>query len=105
MIFLLQRSPAVALRILIVGVCCLGIWSSWKFAYADYLFQENTEKAIQKATRVVPDGWEYFMGLADFDQGHAKDLLGTSLRLNRYNAKADIELGFQYEDEDRKSVV
>jgi len=39
------------------------------------------------------------MVLADLDQGHAKDLLGTSLHLNRYNVQANIELGFQYEDE------
>jgi len=39
------------------------------------------------------------MRLAQFDRGHARELLATSLRLERYNAQADIELGLQYEAE------
>ena len=36
-----------------------------------------------------------------FDRAHARELLTTSLRLSRYDAQADIELGLQYEgDED-----
>jgi tetratricopeptide (TPR) repeat protein len=95
----LRRSVGVALRIVIAGACCLGIWSSWEFARADYLFQKDTEKSVRAAIRFVPDGWEYYMRLAQFDRTHARELLATSLRLNRYNAQADIELGLQYEAE------
>jgi hypothetical protein len=95
----LRRSVGVALRIVIAGACCLGIWSSWEFARADYLFQKDTEKSVRAAIRLVPDGWEYYMRLAQFDRTHARELLATSLRLNRYDAQADIELGLQYEAE------
>ena len=99
MMSLLRRSVGIALRIVIAGACCLGIWSSLKFAYADYLFQKDTEESVRTAIRLVPDGWEYYMRLAQFDRGHARELLATSLRLDRYNAQADIELGLRYEAE------
>jgi hypothetical protein len=35
--------------------------------------------------------------LAELDRAHARELLETALRMNRYNAQADIELGLQYE--------
>jgi hypothetical protein len=96
---LLRRSVGVALRIIIAAACCLGIWSSWKFARADYLFHQDTEQSLRAAIHLVPDGWEYYMRLAQFDREHARELLGTALRLNRYDAQADIELGLQYEAE------
>lgn len=75
----------------------LGIYSSWKLAYADFLFQKDTEESVRSAIRLVPDGWEYYMRLAQFDQEHAEELLATALRLNRYDAQADIELGLRFE--------
>jgi hypothetical protein len=39
------------------------------------------------------------MRLSELDQEHERGLLTTALRLNRYNAQADIELGLQYEAE------
>ena len=93
------RSVGVALRIIVAAACCLGIWCSWEFVCADYLFQKNTEESVRSAIRLVPDRWEYYMRLAQFDRGHARELLATSLRLNRYNAQADIELGLRYEAE------
>ena len=95
----LRRSVGIALRIIIAAACCLGIWNSWKFARADYLFHKDTEESVRTAIRLVPDGWEYYMRLAQFDRGHARELLSTALRLNRYDAQADIELGLQYEAE------
>jgi hypothetical protein len=85
------------LRIILAATCCLGIWSSWKFARADYLFHQDTEESVRSAVRLVPDGWEYYMRLAQFDREHTQELLTTALRLNRYDAQADIELGLQYE--------
>ena len=93
----LRRPVGYALRIIIVGACCLGIWSSLELARADYLFKQDTEASIRSAIRLVPDGWEYYMRLAQFDQPHAHELLTRSLSLNRYDAQADIELGLQYE--------
>jgi hypothetical protein len=84
---------------IVAGACCLGIWCSWEFACADYLFHKDTEESVRSAIRLVPDGWEYYMRLAQFDRGHARELLATSLRLNRYDAQADIELGLRYEAE------
>jgi hypothetical protein len=94
-----RRSIGVALRIIIAGTCGLGIWCSWQFAHADFLFQKDTEESVRSAIRLVPDGWEYYIRLAQFDRGHTRELLETSLRLNRYDAQADIELGLQYEAE------
>src|SRR5271157_4111995 len=94
---LLRRSVGVALRIIIAGACCFGIWCSWEFACADYLFQKDTEESVRSAIRLVPDGWEYYMRLAQFDRVHARELLTTALRLNPYNAEADIELALEYE--------
>ena len=90
---LLHRSVWVALRVMIAGAFCLGIWSSWYFARADYLFQMDTEESLRSAIRLEPDGWEYYMRLAQFDRADARGLLETSLRLYPYDAQADIELG------------
>jgi hypothetical protein len=54
---------------------------------------------VRSAIRLVPDSWEYYMRLSQFDRAHAPELLTTSLQLNRYNSQADIELGLQYEAE------
>jgi hypothetical protein len=97
MLSLLRRSLGIGLRIIIAGACCLGIWNSWEFARADHLFQQDTEDSVRAAIRLVPDSWEYYMRLSQFDRGHAQELLATSLRLDRYDAQADIELGLQYE--------
>jgi hypothetical protein len=99
MVFLLHRSVNIALRMIVAGACCLGIWCSWEFANADLLFQKDTEESVRSAIRLVPDDWEYYMRLAQLDRGHARELLDTSLSLNRYDAQADIELGLQYEAE------
>jgi tetratricopeptide (TPR) repeat protein len=95
----IRRPVEIALRIALAGACCLGIWSSLQFARADSLFRMDTEESIRSAIRLVPDGWEYYMRLAQFDREHARELLETSLRLDRYNAQANIELGLQYEAE------
>lgn len=87
------------MRIMIAGGCCFGIWSSWEITCADSLFKQDNEASIRSAIRLVPEGWEYYMRLAQFDRGHARDLLTTSLSLNRYDAQADVELGLQYEAE------
>jgi len=97
--FLLRRSLLVALQIIIAGTCCLGIWSSLEFARADSLFRKDTEESVRAAIRLEPDCWKYYMRLAQIDRRHARDLLVTSLRLNRFDAQADIELGLQYEAE------
>jgi hypothetical protein len=70
-----------------------------QFAWADYLFRQDTEESVRSAIHLVPDSSEYYMRLSELDQGHARELLTTALRLNRYNAQADIELGLQYESE------
>jgi tetratricopeptide (TPR) repeat protein len=95
----IPRFVEIAIRIALAGVCCLAIWSSLQFARADYLFKMDNEESIRSAIRLVPDGWEYYMRLAQIDRDHARELLETSLRLDRYNAQANIELGLQYEAE------
>jgi hypothetical protein len=99
MVVLPRRSLGTALRITIAVACCFGIWDSWELARADYLFRRDTEPSVRSAIHLVPDGWEYYMRLAQFDRVHVSDLLTTSLNLNRYDAEADIELGLQYESE------
>ena len=96
---LLRRSVTNALRVAGAAVCCLGIWCSWTLARADYLFHQDTEASIRSAISQTPDNWKYYMRLAQFDQDHARELLAAALRLDRYNAQADIEMGLQYEAE------
>ncbi len=96
---LLHRSAAITLRIVVAVACCLGIWSSWKLARADHLFHEDTEASIHSAIALAPDGWKYYMRLAQLDPKHSQDLLATALRLDRYNAEANIEMGLQYESQ------
>ena len=93
----LQRLVAYTLRISVAVACCFGIWSSFTLARADYLFKKDTGQSVRAAIRLVPDGWEYYMRLSELDRAPARELLTESLRLNRYNAQADIELGLQYE--------
>jgi tetratricopeptide (TPR) repeat protein len=90
---------AVTLRMIVAGVCCVGIWQSWKLARADYLLRLDTEQSARAAIALAPDAWEYYMRIAQMDRGHAKELLEAALRLNRYNAQADIELALRYEAE------
>ncbi len=93
----LHKSVSVALRIAVAAVCCVGIWSSLSFARAEYLFRLDTDQSIRSAIDLEPDGWPYYMRLAQYDRPNARHLLESSLKLNPYNAQADIELGLQYE--------
>jgi len=52
---------------------------------------------VRQAIHLVPDGWQYYMRLAQFDRQHTQQLLTTALLLNRYDAQADIELALQFE--------
>lgn len=92
-----SRAREVALRIAIAAACCVGIAYSLGLARADYLFRQDTEASVRAAVSLEPDAWQYYMRLAQLDQTHARDLLETSLRLNRFDAQADVELGLQYE--------
>jgi hypothetical protein len=93
----LHKTAGITLRTIVAGSCCLGIWNSFQLTRADWYFRQDTVESIQKAVGLLPDGWRYYMRLAQFERAKARELLTTSLRLNRYNAQADIELGLQYE--------
>jgi tetratricopeptide (TPR) repeat protein len=90
---------AVTVRIAVASVCCLGIWFSWRAERADSLFREDMVDSLRAAIKLVPDGWQYYMRLAQLDRAHAHGLLETALNLNRYNAQAAIELALQDESE------
>lgn len=94
-----RRAFVNTIRVVIAVACCLGIWNSFELARADFLFRQDSEESIRAAICLVPDGWEYYMRLAQFDRQDARELLSTSLRLNRFDAQAEIELGLQYEAE------
>ncbi|MGD0911746.1 MAG: hypothetical protein ABR928_07615, partial [Terracidiphilus sp.] len=68
-----------------------------KIARAERLFRQDSADAIRSAIVLAPDNSAYFMRLAQLDESHAVELLRTALRLDNYNAQADIELGLQYE--------
>ena len=88
---------AITWRTLVAGLCVLGIWHSWAFARADFLFQLNTAESLRKAIQIEPDAWKYYMRLALLDDEHAPQLLETALKANPYDAQADIELGLRLE--------
>lgn len=90
---------AASVRIFVAFVCCLGIWFSWKAERADSLFRQDSVESLRAAIKLVPDGWQYYMRLAQLDRDHAHNLLETALNLDRYNAQAAIELALQDESE------
>lgn len=87
----------IAARIATAGLCCLGVWCSWKLARADYLARLDTESSLRAAIRLEPDAWRYYVRLADFDERAAQQLLERSLQLDSYDAAANIDLGLYYE--------
>ena len=97
MAFRLQQLLAAALRLMIIVACFWGIWRSWQLARADYLFRHDTETDIRRAISTTPDAWAYYTRLAEFDPANAQQLLTTAVRLNPYNAQAQIEIGLQDE--------
>jgi tetratricopeptide (TPR) repeat protein len=93
----LQHIPSAVLRLVAVAACCWGILCSWKLGRADYLFRQDTEASIRQAISITPDAWAYYMRLAEFEPAQAQKLLNTAVRLDQYNAQAEIEMGLQYE--------
>lgn len=94
-----DRLLAVTLRVLIACACVAGIWNSVKMARADFLFRQDTVDSLRSAIHLESDAWPYYMRLAQLDEIHASELLETALRLNSFNAQADIELGLLTEAE------
>ncbi len=64
---------------------------------ADNLFHSDTADSLRAAIRLEPDAWKYSMRLAALDQAHGKQLLETVVKLDPYNAEADVELGLRLE--------
>lgn len=97
MIEVFDRFGWYVLRLTIAAICCLGICSCLKLARADYLARLDTAESLRAAIRLEPDAWRYYIRLADFDEGHAQQILERSLQLDRYDAEADIDLGLYFE--------
>ena len=95
----LRKLSVIVVRLITLGLCGLGIWYSWAFARAGYLSDQDTGASVRAAIAVVPDGWPYYLRLAQFDQAGARPLLAKALELNRYDAQADVELALQFEME------
>lgn len=89
--------PIISLRVLVAAACVWGAWASWKIARGDDLLRQDTVASIRLSLRLVPDNPAAFMRLAQRDEDQAQPMLETALRLDPYNAQADIELGLLYE--------
>lgn len=98
---MLDRSQLLALvvRALVACAALLGISESWKIARSDDLFLRGTAESIRASIRLEPDCWWCYVQLARLDAPSAEQLLQTSLRLNRYNSDAAIDLGLRYESD------
>jgi hypothetical protein len=90
---------ALVARALVVYTCLLGIWESWKIARSDELFFQGTAESVRASINLEPDCWWCYVQLARLDDSSAKQSLETSLRLNRYNSDAAIDLGLRYESD------
>jgi tetratricopeptide (TPR) repeat protein len=88
---------ALLMRLAIVCACVMGIWKSWEIASSDSLFLQGTVDSVRASIRLEPDCWWCYVQLARLDDPSAEQLLQTSLRLNRYNSEAAIDLGLRYE--------
>ena len=71
MSFFARMFVTAAIRIAVAAVCCMGIWFSWKAERADSLFREDTPESLRAAIKLVPDGWQYYMRLAQLDRDTA----------------------------------
>lgn len=94
---MISRMTGNLLRLVIVAVSCYGMWWCVKFARADLLYQQDTSDSVRGAIALVPDGWAYYVRLAQLDPPEARELLKRSLVLNRYDAAADIDLALSFE--------
>ena len=96
---MIRRIAIDAGRLIAVGACVVGIWHSLALARADHLVQKDTPESLRAAIEIMPDGWPYYLRLSQLQPEHADALLTESLRLNPYNAQADIELALSEEAE------
>jgi tetratricopeptide (TPR) repeat protein len=98
---MLIRTPffVPVVRALVVTACLLGILESWRIARSDALFLQGTVESVRASVHLEPDCWWCYDELARLDEASAEQLLQTSLRLNRYNSDADIDLGLRYESD------
>ena len=75
----------------------MGIWESCQYVRSEQLYWKAAPDSLRAAIRVEPDCWWCYVSLSRMDDGHAEDLLRTSLRLNQFNSEAAIDLGLRYE--------
>jgi len=87
------------MQALVTCACLLGIWQSWRIARSDSLFRRGDVESVRTSVRLEPDCWWCYVKLARLDDSSAEQLLQTSLRLNRYNSDAAIDLGLRYESD------
>ena len=94
----LRSFPVEIMWRLIVSVLCgVGIWSSWTLLRADNLAHLDTANSLRAAIRLEPDAWKYSMRLAALDEARGQQLLETVVKLDPYNAEADVELSLRLE--------
>jgi tetratricopeptide (TPR) repeat protein len=103
MIHIRSRSVEIAWRLTVTGLCAVGIFSSLNFLRADNLARLDTANSLRAAIRLEPDAWKYSMRLAALDEANGQRLLETVVRLDPYNAEADIELALRLEAEGQYS--
>jgi tetratricopeptide (TPR) repeat protein len=94
-----MQTFALAVRAFVVCACLLAIGQSWKIARSDALFFQGAAASVRASIRLEPDCWRCYARLARLDDSSAEQLLQTSLRLNRYNSDAAIDLGLRYESD------
>ena len=93
----------IAWRLIASALCGVGIWSSWNLLRADNLAHLDTADSLRAAIRLEPDAWKYSMRLAALDEANGEQLLETVVKLDRYNAEADVELSLRLEAEGNNS--
>lgn len=92
-----KRVATILLRSAVACACVCCIWQAINLERADYTYRKNTAESIRKAIAIIPDSWVYYIRLSQLDPDNAESLLEKAVRLNSYNAEADIELGLRYE--------
>ncbi len=96
----LRSSPVeIAWRLVVLALCGVGIWSSCNFLRAGYLAHLDTANSLRDAIRLEPDAWKYSMRLAALDEANGQQLLENVVKLDPYNAEADVELSLRLEAE------
>lgn len=93
------------MRYLVLAGCLIAAYYSILFAYAGFLFQQDTAASVTRAVELVPDNADYAVRLAAWKPDQQRTLLSRAVTLNPFEFHAWIQLGLIAELQQADSVT